>query len=70
MYIDDLYIDGFIIDDNLNKFFKKFVFIVVSRVGQGRVVLFVEDFNFCGIWYGMNKLFLNVVFFGELIRVF
>ncbi len=69
MYTEDPHIDGFITDDNLNKFLKKSASIVVSRAGQGRVVLFAEDPNFRGTWYGTNKLFLNAVFFGELIRV-
>ncbi|MBX2878027.1 MAG: zinc carboxypeptidase [Saprospiraceae bacterium] len=69
MYTEDPHIDGFITDDNLNKFLKKSASIVVSRAGQGRVVLFAEDPNFRGTWYGTNKLFLNALFFGELIRV-
>lgn len=69
MYTEEPHIDGFITDDNLNKFLKKSASIVVSRAGQGRVVLFAEDPNFRGTWYGTNKLFLNAVFFGELIRV-
>ena len=69
MYTEDPHIDGFITDDNLNKFLKKSASIVVSKAGQGRVVLFAEDPNFRGTWYGTNKLFLNAIFFGELIRV-
>ena len=69
MYTEDPHIDGFITDDNVNKFLKKSASIVVSRAGQGRVVLFAEDPNFRGTWYGTNKLFLNAIFFGELIRV-
>lgn len=69
MYTDEPHIDGFITEDNLNKFLKKSASIVVSKAGQGRVVLFAEDPNFRGTWYGTNKLFLNAIFFGELIRV-
>ena len=69
IYTEDPHIDGFITDDVLTKFLKKSASIVVSRVGGGRVVLFAEDPNFRGTWYGTNKLFLNAVFFGDLIRV-
>ena len=42
--------------------------IVVSSEGQGKVILFSDNPNFRGIWYGTNKLFLNALFFGSLIN--
>jgi hypothetical protein len=41
--------------------------IQVAGVGNGRVILFSDNPNFRGIWYGTNKLFLNALFFGPLI---
>jgi hypothetical protein len=41
--------------------------VVVSGEGAGRVVLFSDNPNFRGIWYGTNKLFLNSLFFGSLM---
>ncbi|MCU0419203.1 MAG: M14 family metallopeptidase [Cyclobacteriaceae bacterium] len=41
--------------------------IVVSGEGQGRVILFTDNMNFRGTWYGTNKLFLNALFFGPII---
>ena len=41
--------------------------ILVSSEGQGRVILFSDNPNFRGIWYGTNKLFLNALFFGSII---
>ncbi len=41
--------------------------IVVSSEGQGKVILFSDNPNFRGIWYGTNKLFLNALFFGSII---
>jgi hypothetical protein len=38
-------------------------FLVDERRGNGHVVLYVEDPNFRLFWYGLNKLFLNSVFF-------
>ena len=43
--------------------------IIVSRIGKGRVVLFADNPNFRGAWYGTNKLFMNAIFFGQFIRV-
>jgi hypothetical protein len=36
---------------------------------MGRVVLFADEPNFRGAWYGTNKLFLNALFYGSLINV-
>jgi hypothetical protein len=66
-YTDDPHIDGFISEKNLEEFMKKSASIVVSRQGRGRVILFADNPNFRGSWYGTNKLFLNALFFGSLI---
>ncbi|MCK5576586.1 MAG: peptidase, partial [Sphingomonadales bacterium] len=39
--------------------------IVAERKGKGSIVLFADNPNFRGIWYGTNKLFLNALFFGK-----
>lgn len=41
--------------------------ILLSGDGQGRVILFSDNPNFRGTWYGTNKLFLNALFFGPVI---
>lgn len=43
--------------------------ILFSPEGHGRVVLFSDNPNFRGTWYGTNKLFLNALFFGNLISL-
>ncbi|WP_238531622.1 hypothetical protein [Nitritalea halalkaliphila] len=42
--------------------------LVVKRLGSGRVVGFADNPNFRAVWYGTNKLFLNAVFFGQVIQ--
>ena len=37
--------------------------LVAERKGMGSVVLFADNPNFRGYWYGTNKLFLNALFF-------
>ena len=69
VYTEDPHIDGFITDKIRDEFLKKSASVVVSKVGSGRVVLFAEDPNFRGTWYGTNKLFLNALFFGDKIQV-
>lgn len=43
--------------------------VVMSREGQGKVIMFSDNPNFRGIWYGTNKMFLNALFFGPVITV-
>lgn len=38
-------------------------FLVDEERGRGHVVLYVEDPNFRLFWYGLNKLFLNSLYF-------
>lgn len=68
-YTENPHIDGFISKNNLEKFIKPSASIIVSAIGKGRVVLFADNPNFRGAWYGTNKLFLNALFFGEKINV-
>ena len=42
--------------------------IAINTVGKGKVIGFVDNPNFRAFWYGTNKLFLNAVFFGSVIR--
>ncbi len=67
-YTEDPHIDGFISSENLDDFLKPSASLVVSPKGQGRIVLFADNPNFRGSWYGTNKLFLNALFFGNLIN--
>jgi hypothetical protein len=68
-YTENPHIDGFISKDNLEKFIKPAASIIVSALGKGRVVLFADNPNFRGAWYGTNKLFLNALFLGAEISV-
>jgi hypothetical protein len=43
--------------------------ILVGAEGSGRVILFSDNPNFRGTWYGTNKLFLNALFFGGNVTV-
>ena len=41
--------------------------ILVGTEGSGRVILFADEPNFRGTWYGTNKLFLNALFLGSIM---
>ena len=68
-YSENPHIDGFISENNLEKFLKPSASILVSAIGKGRVVLFADNPNFRGAWYGTNKLFLNALFLGGEINI-
>ncbi len=42
--------------------------VVVSGLGSGRVVQITDNPSFRGFWLGSEKILLNAVFFGQIIR--
>lgn len=68
-YSENPHIDGFITDKNLNEFLKPSASLIVSPMGTGRAILFADNPNFRGSWYGTNRLFLNALFLGDKIKV-
>jgi len=68
-YADNPHIDGFITKKNMEENLKPSASLVVSKVGSGRVILFADNPNFRGSWYGTNRLFLNALFLGDKINV-
>jgi len=39
--------------------------LIAERAGAGAIILFADNPNFRGYWYGTNKLFLNALFFSK-----
>ena len=68
-YSSNPHIDGFITKKNMEENLKPSASLVVSKVGDGRVILFADNPNFRGSWYGTNRLFLNALFLGDKISV-
>lgn len=68
-YSNNPHIDGYISEKNLNTFLKPSASLLVSPLEKGRVVLFADNPNFRGSWYGTNRLFLNALFLGSRISV-
>ncbi len=67
-YTKNSHIDGYISNDSYKKLLQS-ASIIVSPIGKGRVVMFADNPNFRGAWYGTNKLFLNAMFFGNHIQI-
>jgi hypothetical protein len=68
-YTEQPMIDGFITDKNRDTLLAKSASLLVSPLGSGRVILFADNPNFRGSWYGTNRLFLNALFLGKHIDV-
>ncbi len=65
-FTDDPLMSGYVSEENLERIRGKAA-VVVSGLGRGKVVSFSFNPNFRAFWYGTNKLFLNALFFGNLI---
>jgi hypothetical protein len=42
--------------------------VVADQLGQGSVVLLIDNPNFRGYWRGTNRLLINALFFGDHVR--
>ena len=60
-------LSGYIHRD-VEPFLRNSAAIVVSGLRSGRVILMTDNPNFRAFWFGTNKLFLNSVFFGSILR--
>jgi hypothetical protein len=61
-------VGGYVHPESLKKI-KNSAAILIGAEGRGRVILFADNPNFRGTWYGTNKLFLNALFYGSLMNV-
>ena len=64
-YSDDPVYSGFESDENRDALAGTPA-LIAERSGAGSVILFADNPNFRGYWYGTNKLFLNALFFSTI----
>ena len=62
------HLSGYVSDPNLERLAES-ASVLADGLGSGTVVLFLDNPNFRGYWYGTNRLFLNAIFFGQHINV-
>ena len=55
-------VSGYASKENVDRFKEK-PFLIDEPRGRGHVVLYVEDPNFRVFWYGLNRMFLNSIYF-------
>jgi hypothetical protein len=65
-YAEKPYLSGCISSENLKRFAANPAVIIQSH-DNGRIIFFADDVNFRMYWYGASKMFLNAVFFGQLL---
>ncbi|MCL7754278.1 M14 family zinc carboxypeptidase [Polaribacter sp. Z022] len=63
-YTSNPLLSGYISKENA-KIIKNTVPFKVQRLGRGRVIVFTDNTNFRGFWFGTNKLLMNSIFFGD-----
>ncbi len=69
VYSKKFHVDGYISDLNKRDYIPGSASLIVSEIDDGRVILFADNPNFRGSWYGTNKLFLNAIFLGDNITL-
>lgn len=66
-YADNPLLSGYVNKENLAALGGT-ASLITSGMGRGNVILFADNPNFRGMWYGTNKLFLNAIFLGNMAR--
>jgi hypothetical protein len=65
-YADKPFINGYTSKQNIAKIANSAA-IILSASGRGRVVLFADDPIYRSYWLGTDRLFLNSIFFANLV---
>jgi len=42
--------------------------VLVQKMGQGKLILFSEDMNFRAFWLGSSRVFVNALYFSDIIQ--
>ena len=63
-YTSNPLLSGYISKPNLKLIANTVPFKHVN-MGRGNLILFTDNTNFRGFWYGTNKLLMNAIFFGD-----
>ncbi|UYZ61169.1 hypothetical protein [Hymenobacter latericus] len=61
-------VSGYVSANNLRQI-RNSAAVVVSKAGNGRVILFADDPNFRHYWHGTARLFTNALLLGSLLNL-
>ncbi|MDW3194164.1 MAG: M14 family zinc carboxypeptidase [Cytophagales bacterium] len=65
-FTSDPLMSGYVSEENYERIKDKAA-VIVSQMGAGKIVSMSFNPNFRAFWYGTNRLFLNAIYFGDLI---
>jgi hypothetical protein len=65
-YTSEPFISGYVSEKNLERI-KNAPVVSVQSFGRGTLLSFHENVTFRGFWLGTNKMFMNGIFFGNII---
>lgn len=65
-FTSDPLLSGYVSERNYERIKDKAA-VIVSQMGAGKVISISFNPNFRAFWYGTNRLFLNAIYFGDLI---
>ena len=68
MYTDNPLQSGYLYRGYKEKI-KNTAAINIESVGRGKVISMVDNLNFRAFWLGTSKMFMNAIYFGDLIRL-
>lgn len=66
-YTESPLLGGYVSEENL-EMLKGSAGVIADRVGRGAVIVMVDDPDFRAYWLATNRLFLNAIFFGQIIE--
>jgi hypothetical protein len=67
LYSEEPLLSGYVNEENLG-LISGSASLVVDQVGQGAVVLALDNTTFRAFWWGTQRLLVNAIFFGELLE--
>ena len=67
MYTDTPLVAGYISEEK-EEMLKNTAAVGIAPYGRGVVIALTDNPNFRAYWYGTNKLFMNSIFFGKMMR--
>lgn len=66
-YLNHPLLSGCLSTEN-NKMLSDVPSVIAGTCGDGHVIVFADNLNFRSYWYGTNKLFMNAIIYGTLIK--
>ena len=67
IYENDGHISGYMYEP-FRSVYDEAAGVIVHTAGRGKVISIMDNPNFRGFWFGTNRIYMNALFFGPVIR--